>query len=301
MCEVLAALMILAVGRLKGFEAWEYMTYNMIVVATNFTVLMRCFTFYLRNKAFSKKFRFIAFSVMYLIMLCEVSLGLLYFKTASYSFVRADLIKALTGLSMLGLFLVMKSFDLKMSNDYGAAYLAHQIVDISLVLGMMVCNVCISGKLIKAYQFIPDIYIIVLILILIVRRTTAYKLEFWYHKRVLFTKFDILLAKGEIERAFDPLERKVSDDYILSECDFVMKKAFVRSSALNSITRTFMKKLQKTGFNRLITIRYTAMFAASLMTNLMKRDLDFAVMPTFVINPLQFIKRRYTKSHKANV
>lgn len=301
MCEVLAALMILAVGHLKGFEAWEHMTYNTIVVATNFTVLMRCFTFYLRNKAFSKKFRFIAFSVMYLIMLCEVSLGLLYFKTANYSFVRADLIKALTGLSMLGLFLVMKSFDLKMSNDYGAAYLAHQIVDISLVLGMMVCNVCISGKLIKTYQFIPDIYIVILMLTLIVRRTTVYKLEFWYHKRVLFTKFDILLAKGEIERAFDPLERKVSDDYVLSECDFVMKKAFVRSSALNSITRTFMKKLQKAGFNRLTTIRYTAMFAASLMTNLMKRDLDFAVMPTFVINPLQFIKRRYIKSHKANV
>lgn len=299
MCEALAMLMILIAGCLKWLDGWASIQYNMIVVSANFVVLMRCFTFYLKNSIFNKKTRYVAFSVMYLIMLCEICVSLLYFKTADYTYVKADLAKVLTGLSLLTLFLAMKSFDLKISKDYGVSYLVHQIIDISLVIGVLACNICIGSAFIEMYPFVINMYVAALMLLLIVRRATVYKLEFWYHKKVLFTKFDILLAKGEIESAFDPLERKVSDDYILSECDFVMKKAFIRSSALNSITHVFMKKLLKAGFSRLTAVRYTAMFAASLMTNLMKRDLDFAVMPTFVINPLQFIKRRYVKRHKS--
>lgn len=299
MCEIFAVIIIGTLDSLREINMWSTVMYDTVISITNFCILMRVFTFFLKNKKIDKNIRTRIFIVMYVMFLAEIILGLLYFKSSNSFVTNTPLIKILTGASIAGTFALIKISDLKMTKDYGYTYLIYELIDIAVTLAIIIMNLMISPEYIHSHSGVVVNYMLLLSVSLIVRRIIVYKLDFWYHKKVLFTKFDILIAQDKIEQIFTPLERKVADDYILCDCDFIMKKSFMRSAALNSIARIFMRKLLAAGFNRAAIVRCTAMFTACLMTNLMKRDMDFAVIPTFIINPLQFVKRSWVKAHKS--
>lgn len=298
MCEIFAIIIIGLLDSLREINMWSTVMYDTIVSITNFCILMRVFTFCLKNKKIDKSKRTRIFVVMYTMFLVEIILGLLYFKSSSSFVVDTLLIKTLTGASMIGTFALIKISDLKMVKDYGYVYLICELIDIATIFIIITINLMISPEYIHSHNEVVLNYMLLLIVSLITRRIIVYKLDFWYHKKVLLTKFDILIAQDRIEQIFTPLERKVADDYILYDCNFIMRKSFIRSATLNSIIRIFMRKLLAAGFNRASVIKYTAMFTACLMTNLMKRDMDFSVIPTFIITPLQFVKRSWAKAHK---
>lgn len=298
MCEIFAIIIIGLLDSLREINMWSAVMYDAVVSITNFCMLMRVFTFFLKNKKIDKNIRTRIFIIMYVVFLAEIILELLHFKSSNSFVADTPLIKILIEASIAGTFALIKISDLKMTKDYGCVYLIYELIDTAVILAIIIMNLMISPEYIHLHSGVMMNYMLLLTISLVIRRITVYKLDFWYHKKVLLTKFDILIAQNKIEQIFTPLERKVAGDYILHDCDFIMKKSFMRSAALNNITRIFMRKLLAAGFSRASVVRCTAMFAACLMTNLMKRDMDFAVIPTFIINPLQFVKRSWVKAHK---
>lgn len=273
--------------------------YDSISISVIFFIIIRLFNFYLNNKLYSQNKKALHISLVFMFMLFEGFLGVLYFLHYfdDILWLRTT-IEVFINLSIFFVFLFIKDKDIRERKSYGNVYLGYQIVDIIAVFLLFITNILIHHIPLK-YSIVSTLMISLMCLDFFINIYINKKKPYWYHKKVLFTYFDIIIQTNKLDLVLkEPLERVVSNDYILSESRYIMNYSFMRFYALNEIIKVFYDKCRQHGMKNTDSIKYTILLGILLMTNLMKRQFDFVVMPTFIVNPLQFIVRKIRYSLK---
>lgn len=273
--------------------------YDSISISVIFFIIIRLFNFYLNNKLYSQNKKALRISLVFMFMLFEGFLGVLYFLHYfdDILWLRTT-IEVFINLSIFFVFLFIKDKDIRERKSYGNVYLGYQIVDIIAVFLLFITNILIHHIPLK-YSIVSTLMISLMCLDFFINIYINKKKPYWYHKKVLFTYFDIIIQTNKLDLVLkEPLERVVSNDYILSESRYIMNYSFMRFYALNEIIKVFYDKCRQHGMKNTDSIKYTILLGILLMTNLMKRQFDFVVMPTFIVNPLQFIVRKIRYSLK---
>lgn len=273
--------------------------YDSISISVIFFIIIRLFNFYLNNKLYSQNKKALRISLVFMFMLFEGFLGVLYFLHYfdDILWLRTT-IEVFINLSIFFVFLFIKDKDIRERKSYGNVYLGYQIVDIIAVFLLFITNILIHHIPLK-YSIVSTLMISLMCLDFFINIYINKKKPYWYHKKVLFTYFDIIIQTNKLDLVLkEPLERVVSNDYILSESRYIMDYSFMRFYALNEIIKVFYDKCRQHGMKNTDSIKYTILLGILLMTNLMKRQFDFVVMPTFIVNPLQFIVRKIRYSLK---
>lgn len=273
--------------------------YDSISISVIFFIIIRLFNFYLNNKLYSQNKKALRISLVFIFMLFEGFLGVLYFLHYfdDILWLRTT-IEVFINLSIFFVFLFIKDKDIRERKSYGNVYLGYQIVDIIAVFLLFITNILIHHIPLK-YSIVSTLMISLMCLDFFINIYINKKKPYWYHKKVLFTYFDIIIQTNKLDLVLkEPLERVVSNDYILSESRYIMDYSFMRFYALNEIIKVFYDKCRQHGMKNTDSIKYTILLGILLMTNLMKRQFDFVVMPTFIVNPLQFIVRKIRYSLK---
>lgn len=300
MTEFLSIIILVGTCILAGNSSVYFVSLHDILSTTIiFFIVIRLFRFYLNNKVYHQNKKVLYFSFIYTLTFLDGLLGVLYF---SHYLDRLKYLKMsieiFINLSVFTVFLFVKYKDIKERKEYNSTYLYYQIMDLVVVFTLFVLSILIRPALLLKYSIFSILIISLLIFDLCIKLYIDRKKPYWYHKKVLFTYFDIIIQTNKLDDVLkEPLERNVSDDYILSESKYVMQFAFVRAYALNDITKVFYDKCKQYGMSNNDSIKYTALLSALLMTNLMKRRFDFAVMPTFIVNPVQFLVRKIKYNH----
>lgn len=273
--------------------------YDSISISVIFFIIIRLFNFYLNNKLYSQNKKALHISLVFMFMLFEGFLGVLYFLHYfdDILWLRTT-IEVFINLSIFFVFLFIKDKDIRERKSYGNVYLGYQIVDIIAVFLLFITNILIHHIPLK-YSIVSTLMISLMCLDFFINIYINKKKPYWYHKKVLFTYFDIIIQTNKLDLVLkEPLERVVSNDYILSESRYIMDYSFMRFYALNEIIKVFYDKCRQHSMKNTDSIKYTILLGILLMTNLMKRQFDFVVMPTFIVNPLQFIVRKIRYSLK---
>lgn len=273
--------------------------YDSISISVIFFIIIRLFDFYLNNKLYSQNKKALSISLVFMFMLFEGFLGVIYFLQyfEDILWIRTT-IEVFINLSIFSVFLFIKDKDIRERKSYGNVYLVYQIIDIIAVFLLFVMNILIHHILLK-YPIVSTLMISLMCLDFFIKIYVNKKKPYWYHKKVLFTYFDIIIQTNKLDLILkEPLERVVSNDYILSESKYIMKYSFIRFYALNEIIKVFYDKCRQHGMKNTDSIKYTILLGILLMTNLMKRQFDFVVIPTFFISPVQFLVRKIRYSLK---
>lgn len=273
--------------------------YDSISISVIFFIIIRLFDFYLNNKLYSQNKKALSISLVFMFMLFEGFLGVIYFLHyfEDILWIRTT-IEVFINLSIFSVFLFIKDKDIRERKSYGNVYLVYQIIDIIAVFLLFVMNILIHHILLK-YPIVSALMISLMCLDFFIKIYVNKKKPYWYHKKVLFTYFDIIIQTNKLDLILkEPLERVVSNDYILSESKYIMNYSFIRFYALNEIIKVFYDKCRQHGMKNTDSIKYTILLGILLMTNLMKRQFDFVVIPTFFISPVQFLVRKIRYSLK---
>lgn len=267
--------------------------YDSISISVIFFIIIRLFNFYSKNKIYNQNKKALYISLVFMFMLFEGFLGVLYFLHYfdDILWLRTT-VEVFINLSVFLVFLFIKDKDIRERKSYGDVYLGYQIVDILVVFLLFIVNVLIHHTPLK-YSIVSILMILLMCLDFFINIYINKKKPYWYHKKVLFAYFDIIIQTNKLDLILkEPLERVVSNDYILSESRYIMEYSFMRFYALNEIIKVFYDKCRQHGMKNTDSIKYTTLLGILLMTNLMKRQFDLVIMPTFIINPLQFIVRK---------
>lgn len=300
MTEFLSIILLIGMGILASNSSMYFNSlHDIISTAIIFFIVIRLFRFYLNNKIYSQNKKALYFSFIYTLTFLDGLLGVLYFSHYLDDLIwLKTIVEIFINLSVFIAFLFIKYKDIKERKEYSKTYFHYQIVDLVVVFILFVLSILIRPALLLKYSILSITIVSLLIFDLCVKLYIDKKRPYWYHKKVLYTYFDIIIQTKRLDDILkEPLERVVSNDYILSESRYVMQFAFMRAYALNEITKVFYDKCRQHGMSNNDSIKYTALLSALLMTNLMKRQFDFAVMPTFIVNPLQFVIRKFKYKH----
>lgn len=303
MTEFLSIILLVVMSILTTHSSIYFNSlHDIISTAITFFIVIRLFRFYLNNKIYSQNKKVLYFSFIYTLTFLDGLLGVFYFSHYFDGLIWLKMIvEIFINLSVFVVFVFVKYKDIKERKDYSRTYFYYQIIDLVIVFILFILSILIRPNLLIKHSIFSIIIISLLIFDLCVRLYIDKKRTYWYHKKVLYTYFDIIIQTKKLDDIFkEPLERVVSNDYILSESSYVMQYAFMRAYTLNEITKVFYDKCRQYGMSNNDSIKYTALLSALLMTNLMKRQFDFAVMPTFIVNPLQFVIRKfkYSRNYK---
>lgn len=296
MAELLSIMLLIVLSIASRLASNYYSSlHDLISVSIIFFIVIRIFKYCLGNKSFSQNKKALCFSSLYTLTLFDGFLGVLYFADLLDCLLWLKiLVEVFINLSVLTVFLFMKKQDMKEKKEYMPVYVRFQLIDLSLVLTLFVLSIIIRPQLLVQFRFLTILIELLLFADFCVKTYIDKKKIYWYHKKVLYTYFDIIIQTKKLKDILkEPLERDVSSDYILSESRYIMQYSFMRAYSLNEITKAFYDKCRKFYMSNTESIKYTALLSALLMTNLMKRQFDFAIMPTFIVNPLQFLIRKH--------
>lgn len=294
MVELFSILLILIVNIFFRYsDFYLYVLHDTLITSINFLIVIRTLRYFYKNKMIFQKLRILIFSLLLTYISILSIFGISYFLGYfDNNIIVKYIIKYIVFTSVLTSFSTVKFYDFKVSKDYTFTYLFCNIIDTILVSYLIIIGTIISSESLTRYFY--QVYLIIGIILVssILKYYIEKKSDYWYHKKILYTKFYIIIKTKQIDKYLcSPLKRKVSEDYILKDCKYIMERSFIRSYSLNSISRKFYEMCLKYKLSHEKAIEYTSILCCMLMMNLMKRDLDFVIVPTFVINPIQLLYR----------
>lgn len=274
-------------------DLYLYTLYDTLITSINFFIIIRVLKYFYKSKMIFQNTRLFIFSLGIVFVSLLAIIGISYFmgyydnNLSLKLFLRIFIFfYALIG------FCLIKYYDFKIAKDYTKKYLFCNSVDVILVVALLIIELLLTPENLKSHLYMTHIIVILLLTTALLKLYTDKKTDYWYHKKILYTKLYILIKTNKIQEQLKaPLKRVVSKDYILNDCKYIMERSFIRSYSLNSISKKFFKMCLDAKIEHEKAIEYTSILCCMLMMNLMKRSFDFVIMPTFILNPAQNIFR----------
>lgn len=294
MVELFSLLLISIVSIFFRYsDFYVYTLYDTLVTSINFFIIIRVLKYFYKNKMIFQNIRLFIFSLAIVFVSLLAIVGISSFMGYYDNNLNLKLfLRIFIFLYALISFCLIKYCDFKIAKDYTKKYLFCNSMDVILVISLLIIEFLLTPEKLKDRMYIAQIIILLILTTTLLKLYTDKKTDYWYHKKILYTKLYILIKTNKIQEQLKaPLKRVVSKDYILNDCKYIMEKSFIRSYSLNSISKKFFKMCLDAKIDHEKAIEYTSILCCMLMMNLMKRSFDFVIIPTFILNPTQNIFR----------
>lgn len=262
---------------------------NVITFCIVFYTILCFFRFFLKSKLFILNNRLHVLYTFYIIEFFVAIIGLLYFKSfLSFSDIKNVFGAILTAICITFYFF-LKRKELINWKSYGKVYISLQTIDLILVVSLYIFNTfyITLNNLAENQNLFLTIVVLYIVVLSLLNSYLNFKRNYWYHKKVLYAYFDIQILSNNINSMIEPLSRSVSNDFMLSEAKWLLNYSLIRPLEITKISRDLLNKLLKANYPLEKAIQFVALFCATLVVNLMRRPLDFSILPSVFKEPIQ--------------
>lgn len=188
--------------------------------------------------------------------------------------------------------IVLSKIYLFKNNIYGKSYLFWNIIDCILIAILFVLDFFISEFSLIKDTVLFEISMVMIALVYLVDGHISHSLKYWIHTNAFIKTIDNIAKEKIVEIIMIPQNRDLKKDEIYKNCVFILNNSFIRFLELQKLMMTVRKILLKNGYDRSCATLISAHFYANLQINLMKRDLDYSLLPSRLIKFIQKLKRR---------
>lgn len=255
-----------------------------------FTIFGRCFITIVNIQTVSDKKRLLfesiifVFSTICLITLYLYHIDCIYFNTFY--------IQIFVFGACFIIFSTIKYYIIK-HNIYGKKYLFLQILDIFIVLLCFICNFYINQNNISFKNIIFALFLVGILGAL--NKHIINKLEYWIALKGFIAEIKILTLNGNINRITYPPDKDINTDIIYSRCRIILEKCNIRVLETWKLEHIVYKTLISNGYSFKQAHKISSDFLGILSNNLMRRDLDAALIPTTFLNFIYNFKRKFIR------
>lgn len=277
---------------MKSSPAYPAILNSYISMGIMFIIFTRFFLLVVKNKTLEIKKRYGLICFLYIILLINTIMAVLYFSYAisDNNFLRF-FIQGFLYVSYIFVVLYVKYKELRMSTMYGNVY------KFLVILSGILTACLIAMDFIESTQFfVLHVWTIKIIILLfaglaVVNSIIEQSKLYWYHKQILFARLIKLADNHIMDKAVIPLKREIENDVILHEVKYVLEMSFIRPMELNKLTKQLYNLMLRKGYSLDVAVGYAGLWSETMIVNLMKRKYDFSYCPVIILR----LFRKYDK------
>ena len=289
MVELISLGCLILISIIGGFDNYQLfnISHNSILI---FMLYARLFVTVASDRSVKEKTRIFIESVLYLICTSYFIFAFNFFKCP----INQQLLQIFSYCLALVCIATSKIYLFK-TNIYGNMYVFWQIVDCVLILSLGAVDFIITEPVLKSHKGIQVMSFVILGLLAFVNEHILYSREYWVHRNAFIKTINRLIREDLIETIIIPPTRNLETDELYNKCIYILKNSTVRVIEVYRLSRLVKNLLLKAGIDRKTSALVGSYFQANLAINLMRRNLDYALLPTRVLNKMQDLKRHFKR------